>query len=188
MLTHLKHFKHPFSSESALWERIANYNIDDADSSFKFSHRLAKENLWTLDYTKRVIEEYKRFIFLGVVDGPVTPSLDVDQCWHLHMIYTEDYWKNFCKILEKEFHHGPTKGGLKEDEKFVDIYQKTKESYRNYFGEPPHDIWPISAVRFRPVNFAFIDLNDHWVVPVRDIRATLKVLWKQIKNFLHIKY
>ena len=184
MLTHLKRFKHPFSDDRLLWEKIDAYNIDDADSSFKFSHRLARENLWTTEYTDRVIEEYKKFVFLGCVDGPVTPSLDVDQCWHLHMIYTEDYWKGFCKILNTEFHHGPTKGGKVETNKYIDIYQKTKDAYRDYFGEPPHDIWPISSVRFRPVNFAFIDLNDHWVIPVGDTKSLLSLLIKQIKRKL----
>lgn len=169
--------------EINLWGDIKNHEIDDSSSSFKFSHRLERENLWSQDYTRRVIDEYKKFMFLGVVAGPVTPSLEVDQCWHLHMIYTIDYWELFCKnILKKEFHHGPTKGGKKEDDKFVDYYEKTLDSYRNYFGEPPVDIWPPSQIRFRNVNFVTVDLNDHWIIPAGDIKSLWKLLIKQIKS------
>ena len=45
MLTHLKHFKHPFSNERLRWEKIDKYEIDDKQSSFKFSDRLSRENL-----------------------------------------------------------------------------------------------------------------------------------------------
>lgn len=52
--------------EINLWGDIENYEIDDLESSFKFSHRLARENMWSESYTRRVIDEYKKFMFLGV--------------------------------------------------------------------------------------------------------------------------
>jgi hypothetical protein len=107
----------------------------------------------------------------------------VDECWHLHMLYTESYWKGMCKdILELEFHHGPTKGGHKEDAKFEDYYDRTKQAYMTYFGEePPEDIWPTSKVRFREVNLVRVDLLRHWVIPAGDWRALIKALYNYIK-------
>ncbi|MEK6230809.1 MAG: hypothetical protein N2A42_03075 [Luteolibacter sp.] len=33
--------------------------------------------------------EYKRFVALAMLAGhPVTPSEEVDQAWHLHLVYT----------------------------------------------------------------------------------------------------
>jgi len=132
-------------SEQQLWERIKQHPLDDSASSFPFSARLARENRWSVAYTHRVILEYKRFCFLAVVAGhPVSPSESVDEAWHLHLMYTEDYWKRFCKeALERPLHHQPTKGGATETGKFDDWYRNTLSSYRKFFQqEPPGDIWP----------------------------------------------
>lgn len=170
-----------------LWSRIKNYDIDDMDSELKFSQRLQRENLgWSYDYTLRVIDEYKRFIYLGIISGhPVTPSEEVDQCWHLHMIYTRQYWDDFCEDVLGgiKFHHGPTKGGKKEADKFVDYYTKTRESYNKFFEEDwPQDIWPDNNSRFKPVDFKRVDLTNHWVVPIGDWKAMLKILINTIRQ------
>jgi hypothetical protein len=81
---------------------------------------------------------------------PVTPPDAVDQAWHLHLLYTEDYWKRFCpEVLQQELHHTPTAGGESERTKFRDWYGRTLASYQAAFGEPPpEDIWPGVEARF----------------------------------------
>jgi hypothetical protein len=135
-------------------------------------------------YAERVLEEYKKFIYLGSISiCPVTPSDEVDQAWHLHMLYTRDYWKDLCeKILGREFHHGPTRGGNSENEKFLDLYEKTLSLYRENFGEPPIDIWPISSKRFANTDFKRVDFRRNWVIPTGDIRAICKVLTIELKK------
>lgn len=166
-----------------LRDKIQNYEIDDLESEFKFSDRLARENLWSKDFTKRVIKEYKRFMFLAAFSRkPVTPSLEVDEVWHLHMLYTRQY-NEFCKLLGGFIHHGPTKGGKKEDNKYIDLYESTKKSYFMWFSEmPPEDIWPSSNVRFRRAHFARVDLTKHWVIPVGNWRAYFKIIWYHLKQ------
>ena len=95
-----------------LWERLRAFEIDDVQSDLRFSDRLAKENDWSKSYTRRVIEEYKRFIYLCRAAGhPVTPSEEIDQAWHLHLCYTRSYWDEMCgEILGAPVHHGPTRG------------------------------------------------------------------------------
>jgi hypothetical protein len=45
---------------------------------------LARDNGWPREFTRRVVEEYKRFMFLTTVaDHVVSPSEAVDQAWHL---------------------------------------------------------------------------------------------------------
>jgi hypothetical protein len=134
-----------------LWDRISSFWIDGAQAALSFAKRLARENGWSLAYADRVIDEYKRFVFLCMTAGhKCTPSDQVDQAWHLHMVYTESYWTRMCgEVLGRPLHHGPTKGGDQENDKFVDWYERTKESYRAAFGtEPPADIWPPSSERF----------------------------------------
>ncbi len=132
------------TDQKCLWNQIEQFSLDEAGSALPFSRRLARENRWTAAQAERAIAEYKRFIFLGCVAGhPVSPSEDVDQVWHLHLVYSKSYWKEFCgEILKRPFHHEPTKGGGSESAKFEDWYAKTLASYRQFFGEePPRDIW-----------------------------------------------
>ena len=90
-----------------LLNRLEAWSLDDSTAVFPFSERLARDNDWSLDYARRVIREYKRFAFLAIVSGhPVTPSDQVDQAWHLHLLYTRCYWDDFCgEILGKPLHH-----------------------------------------------------------------------------------
>jgi uncharacterized protein (TIGR04222 family) len=139
-----------------------------------FSARLARENNWSPAYAQRVIAEYKRFAFLAIAAGhPVSPSEDVDQVWHLHLTYSENYWKMFCpEILGQPFHHHPTRGGEAESAKFDDWYARTLESYKTFFNEtPPADIWPSPEARRKEKhNFARVDRARNWVVPKPQIR------------------
>jgi hypothetical protein len=110
------------TKNSSLLARLEAFSFNDPDSAFTFADRLSKENGWTPHYTTRALEEYKRFLFLAVEAGhPVSPSDAVDQAWHLHLTYTQSYWKELCgEVLKKSLHHHPTKGGAGESAKFAD--------------------------------------------------------------------
>lgn len=88
---------------SELWTKLSRFNIDAGDELLTFERRLARENGWTPDYSRRVIEEYRRFVFLCCEAGhPCTPSDQVDQAWHLHLSYTCSYWEELCqKVLQR---------------------------------------------------------------------------------------
>src|SRR5882724_996624 len=152
-----------------LLQRLEQFQLDSPEASLPFSARLARENNWSTLYTRRVIDEYKRFAFLAIAAGhPVSPSEDVDQVWHLHLTYSENYWKVFCpEILGQPFHHHPTRGGESESEKFQDWYARTLKSYEAFFNESaPADIWPSAATRHNEKhNFIRVDRARAWVIP-----------------------
>ena len=154
---------------SALYQRICDYSLDDAKSSFSYAIRLAHDNGWGADFSRRVVDEYKRFMFLAVVaDHQVTPSEAVDQAWHLHLLYTRSYWEDFCcRVLQTPIHHEPTKGGHAESTRFHDQYAKTLASYETWFNEsPPSDIWPSAhACPGRPSRWVRVNVAASWVVP-----------------------
>lgn len=106
--------------QAELYQRIQAFYLDEEDARLTFSKRLARDNGWTIEYSQRVIDEYKKFVFLAVVAGhPVTPSDQVDQVWHLHLTYTQSYWGEFCpNVLQTPLHHNPTLGGRNEQNKF----------------------------------------------------------------------
>ena len=157
-----------------LYQRIADFNIDDPDVKLPFTARLARENDWDLKYARRVVEEYGKFMFLAVAAGhPVTPSEQIDQAWHLHLVYTRSYWGDFCgKILGQPVHHGPTKGGRDEQAKYHQWYKRTKASYRQSFGhEPPVDIWPGAKKRFgEDLQYLRVNTCQNWIIPKRTLK------------------
>ena len=152
-----------------LWQRIESFEIDDLDSALRFSERAARDNAWSIGYSRRVIKEYKRFLFLAKRAGHIVcPSDAVDQIWHMHLTYTRSYWDELCgKVLESPLHHGPTRGGSEEKEKYFKLYQKTMSSYQAWFHEsPPADIWPAADQRFgRDLNFVRVNTQQHWIFP-----------------------
>lgn len=147
-----------------LWQRIQAHVLDDPQSASPFSLRLAAENGWQPGFTQRAIEEYRRFAFLATAAGhPVSPSDAVDQVWHLHLLYTRDYWGEFCpKVLGAPLHHGPARGGIAEKDKLTDWYGNTLASYRRFFGEPPADLWPAWPVHPKTVR---IEVARYWCLP-----------------------
>jgi hypothetical protein len=129
--------------EADLYRRICDFELDEPGASFPFSHKLAREYHWTSIYTFRAIQEYKKFIFLGMVaDHIVSPPKSIDLVWHMHLIYTHSYWDKLCaEVLKQSFHHSPSAGGKGERIKYDRLYQQTLSTYRIYFGDPPADIW-----------------------------------------------
>lgn len=156
----------------SLWDKLQSFQFDDLEAGFSFSHRLARENNWTSSFTQKVIEEYRRFLYLCCEAGhPVTPSEEVDQAWHLHLCYTRSYWHDLCRdTLKKEIHHGPTKGGKAEHHKFTNWYERTLTSYQREFStSPPSEIWPPAEQRFAKISTQKIDSEKHFIIKKRTI-------------------
>jgi len=154
---------------STLRERIEAFPLDEPGAALPFSIRLVREQGWSHAFAAGAVREYKRFVLLAVEAGhPVTPSEVVDQVWHLHLIYTRSYWQGLCAgVLGQDLHHGPTQGGMAEQEKFVDWYTRTLESYRRVFGEEaPLEIWPEAAARFaHATSGRWVDASRFWIIP-----------------------
>ena len=170
----------PSAMQSDLLERIRAFAFDDGETAFPFAARLARENRWSREYTQRAIEEYRRFMFLAVTAGhPVTPSDQVDQVWHLHLLYTCSYWDRFCReTLGRRIDHGPTKGGPQESTKFTDWYERTLDSYRRVFGPPPEDVWPPPAIRFGDdLHYVRVNTRHNCIIPIVWLRALRALLF-----------
>ena len=137
------------SCNSELWTQLENFSLGDEPNRPVFTWRLARENAWSLEFPRRVVFEYRRFLFLAAHAGhPVSPSQAVDEAWHLHLIHTVSYWNDLCHdILKFPLHHHPSDGGLEESAKFKEWYANTLASYRLHFqAEPPSDIWPTDNI------------------------------------------
>ncbi len=163
--------------DPALALRLEKFQIDHGNPALSFAARLARENRWPLTFAHRVVSEYFRFIYLAAISPrPVTPSNEIDQAWHLHLCYTRSYWHDLCRdLLKRELHHGPTKGGRAENEKFTDWYAYTLDLYQREFGQPePSEIWPPSAERFAPQAIPVtVTPQRYWLIEKRPVKRSL---------------
>jgi hypothetical protein len=158
-------------TDTALWQAINAYEIDAADAALPFSRRLARDNNWSHSFALAAIADYKRFIYLICTSGTVlTPSEEIDAVWHLHLLYTRDYWDRFCgEMLKRKIHHGPTKGGAAEAGTYLTGYQRTLTLYEEVFGPPPPALWPDAATRFSSPQRQSVDTSTHIILPKRQV-------------------
>ena len=157
--------------ETELWNKIKHFEFDEPATEFTFARRLAKENALAPEFAQRVIDEYRKFIFLCcVAKGQIAPSHLVDLAWHLHLTYTRSYWIDLCKnTLESDLHHNPTRGGDAEERKYKGLYRDTLAMYKQYFGaEPPRDIWPDRNQPLRD-NLVEVDKRRNWIIRKPDL-------------------
>jgi hypothetical protein len=155
-------------ADEPLLAQLMALTIGPCESVLTFEARLARENGWRAAHARRVMVEYRRFLYLAATapaSCPVTPSDAVDQAWHLHLSYSRDYWDRLCRdLIGKPLHHGPTAGGAAEGQRYRQQYQATLERYTALFGAPPRDIWPDVDERFAG-RMRRVDARHHIVLP-----------------------
>ncbi len=150
-------------SKKDLWLRLRNYHFDQlvpphlADHvqvvfggpdafTHAFADKLARKLRWSVPFALRAIDEYKKFVYLGLVaEFPVTPPKVIDQVWHEHLLFSRGY-RAFCAdVLRRDFDHHPELVPLEEQTSvFRSQYEATRELYRTEFNrEPPAECWGI---------------------------------------------
>jgi hypothetical protein len=124
-----------------LWSKVLTLDLDQSMSSYPFSIRLADENFWTRNFTRKAILEYKKFMYLAATsEHMVSPSPIIDRVWHEHLMFSKSY-SDFCDLLGKHIQHVPATHNPAEAEKFRSAKQRTQKLYKEIFGDPPAAIW-----------------------------------------------
>jgi hypothetical protein len=147
-----------------LWLRIKNYHFEHLvvpsfweqvtarfggiDASTKaFADKIARKHNWGKGFAILAVEEYKKFIYLGIVSSfYVTPSKIIDVVWHEHLLFSKAY-RIFCKqVIEHDFDHYPELvPAAEQTAQFYAQYLATIELYTNEFGvTPPAYIWELA--------------------------------------------
>lgn len=140
------------AARRALWARIEAHDFEPPQQPFTFTRRLAREQGWSLPFARGAILEYRRFCFLTMVSAtPMTPSEEVDAVWHLHLVYSRDYWDVWCgRVLGQPLHHDPSDGTPVDKQRFRACYAETLALYERFFGVSPEAYWPATHLRFAP--------------------------------------
>ena len=127
-----------------LWDRVASAFGNTDASTRAFANKLARKLGWHPRFALRAIDEYRKFVYLGVVaDFSVTPPKIIDQVWHEHLLFSRAY-REFCRdVLQRDFDHSPEL--VPSDEQIAQYeaqYDATLELYHTEFNvTPPAAFW-----------------------------------------------
>ena len=156
--------------DRALFETLTTLQLDTSSGRPAFIDRLCLTTGWTRPHARRIIAEYRNFLYLcAVFPEPMAPSGDVDQVWQLHLTYTQSYWEELCmKILRRPLHHTPVVNGREARARHHVWYERTHRRYLQEFGEaPPADVWCAPQNLFGPgrIECERVNLRRYWIVP-----------------------
>jgi len=149
---------HPGFSKSTWW--LVDLQSDITGGATPLVKRCMKEYGWTEQYCRRVLEAYRQFLSLkedyGDLNAEIlSPSLPVDQMWHMHILDTPNYATD-CSLLCGDFIHHDVDGGndVKARQERLDT---TKEAllkkYPSFDREIWRDVWdqPVLSSHVPPV-------------------------------------
>ena len=96
-----------------------------------------KEGLsWTRDCADEVERLYRHFLFLSwkYSDRPITPSWDIDDFWHFHILDTMKYVEDCNRIFGHYLHHFPY-FGMRDEEDAAKLTAAAEETRRLFYEE-----------------------------------------------------
>ncbi len=127
----------PESIESLDLSYLGQKILDD--DAFEAQRRNG-EQLWDEARVARALHEYKQFLALmqWYPEAALTPSEDIDDVWHTHVLNTARYQADCETIFGCFQHHSPTSGTSEEvhDQHLTDR-DETQQLFEEAFGEVP---------------------------------------------------
>ncbi|WP_421694126.1 hypothetical protein [Aestuariivirga sp.] len=124
-----------------LWLKLNMMNADGLQAFAPLMEAMQKQMGQNAETTQRVIEEYRKFLFLAMRAGhQVIPPGPVNDAWMMHIQTAQNYWENLGQMIGER----PMAQGLdaRQFASMADTWKATLESYEKIFGmKPPKDIW-----------------------------------------------
>lgn len=118
--------------------------------------RVMREQGWNSEYADEVATEYRRFwqLHLKHPDTYLVPSLSVDEIWHAHILFTQQYADDCARVFGSFFHHfpnvddedtpdasGPIAPDTANNQTENSDYANTLQLYEQEFGMKPNNVW-----------------------------------------------
>jgi hypothetical protein len=127
--------------DKELWERLQAYAFPLSAGRGSLREHLAGKTNLGADKAPRVVDEYRRFLYLAATSQEVVaPSPLIDRVWHTHINDTRAYVEDFAgKVIGRMIHHSPGRANAADDP----AYGRTLVLYEQEFGEAPFaQVWP----------------------------------------------
>ena len=139
------HLKKGFLKNTLINAEKLNKTID-AISFDKIISKLSENLTWSEKAEKEACKQYKRFLFLQKKYGDkytLVPSIEIDEFWHQHILFTTQYQTDCEQIFGKYLHHIPTLKKTSSNTINAEIqknFKTTQKLYRREFGEYIYEI------------------------------------------------
>ena len=97
----------PFALDKAkidrnLWDKVQSINLD------LIIDRMIIKHSWTEEKTSKAVKDYRHFLYISQLgEQAITPTGDVDDIWHEHILHTNKYAIDCEKSFGKFLHHFP---------------------------------------------------------------------------------
>lgn len=90
---------------------------------------------------RRNARAYEQFLELARRHhGPLAPTREIDQMWHLHMLHPVAYHHDCMRLFGRIFDHDGGFGSVAEEEpELIRVFEKTARLWEETFGEPYAD-------------------------------------------------
>ena len=124
-----------------LWLKLNMMNPQGMQAFAPMTKMMEQQMGTGSETAQRVIEEYKKFLFLAMRAGhQVIPPGIINEVWMMHMQNAQNYWENLGQMIAEK----PVSQGIdaKSFGTMADAWTATLKSYEAVFGtKPPMDIW-----------------------------------------------
>lgn len=124
-----------------LWLKLNVMNAQGLQAFAPLMQIMEKQMGSNAETERRVIEEYRKFLFLAMRAGhQVIPPGPVNDVWMAHLQNAQNYWENLGQMItERPAAQGVDAKGFAS---MADAWTATLKSYETIFGtKPPMDIW-----------------------------------------------
>ncbi len=101
--------------------------------------RLVHREGWSQEDAKETVRRYKNFLILlyKYPDHLVAPAPDIDEAWHNHILYTQEYTRDCNTIFGGYLHHTPAQSSDAEEKRMMEEAQlHAADLYIKEFDEP----------------------------------------------------
>lgn len=124
-----------------LWLKLNLMNAQGLQAFAPMMQMVQQQMGVNTEMAQRVIEEYRKFLFLAMRAGhQVIPPGVVNDVWMMHLQNAQNYWENLGQMITEK----PVAQGIdaKSFASMADAWAATLKSYETIFGsKPPMDIW-----------------------------------------------
>jgi len=136
-----------------LWLKLNMMNAQGMQAFAPVMQMMEKQMGANAEMAARVIEEYRKFLFLAMRAGhQVIPPGLINDVWMMHMQNTQNFWEQLSQMMTER----PAVGGMdaKTMGSVAEAWTQTLQSYEKFFGtKPPTDIWGTGpAMDSNPLN------------------------------------
>jgi hypothetical protein len=124
-----------------LWLKLNMMNAEGLTAFAPLVQAMQAQMGHSAEAAQRIIEEYRKFLFLAMRAGhQVIPPGVVNDVWLMHMESVQDYWEALGGMIsERPIAQGVGAAGAASA---ADAWKATLQSYERIFGtKPPMDIW-----------------------------------------------